>query len=263
MNIYNYVYMYNLKLYSPSIRHFTNKIKNKTRFNFCKLNHAYWEYYFIDGSWRKKFIDLHGIDFMKEFDGLLDTIKKDPSISLGVSLTGPPQYETFLETDILESEFYNYFKNDKLFFGAIWKKYVLDFSIVKFINSIKEIKVIVVGMKHLNSINNIWGIKDFNFIEIPIKATDYRFELLEKINSLCNDNCIVLYQCGEVLSTWLIYNLKEKPTFQVDMGRALDIWVERSLSNEEIAKLWPDFVNQVWLKEMECEKLIKKYKDTL
>lgn len=110
--------------------------------------------------------------------------------------------------------------------GLIWKRGVLDGSIVGFLKSLGKNKVVLVGPAHLRVHQKCWRWPTFEMIEIhPAEARAERESILDRIVTAISgaDFPIVLLQCGS-LSAWMVARLfrRNAEAAVLDLGRALD-----------------------------------------
>ena len=253
---YDYLNYFDVNLLYPKICFFEKQIINSKFFSFAKLNHAFWQMFFQDGAyWRSNFIKTHGIDFIEDFISLMPKLES----FIGVSLTGPPNIVNLTNLNPYKTmhAINKIFENKNLFYGQLWKTYFLNYSISKFFKIIKlnENPIIVVGMKHLCNINDFLNFADFVFIEIDLKASFHRMEILNLLKSKIKKNSIIFYQAGEMLSAWFIHSLARECVYQIDMGRTLDVFSSGIYENSAIQTL-PDIKDQLWMKNIDLGRFL-------
>jgi len=110
--------------------------------------------------------------------------------------------------------------------GLVWKKAVLDGSIVEFFRVIGDQRIVVVGPSHLRVHERLWRWQDAHFVEIhPTDARKDRYQILQSLKSTlrCDEFGTVLLQCGS-LSAWMVAKLHQHQMncSVLDLGRALD-----------------------------------------
>lgn len=238
----------------PDVNFFVHKIRKAQPFNFCKLNHGFWECCYAisnnpnmqprqtSGHLAEGWLQLHGKEFLDEILQQISFLPKT-RIMLGVSNKGTP-------TDFFEKgeKYYDFIlshfpPNYKLYFGPLMKHYVINKTIGRLMESLKcNLNILFVGLPHIQKIVNFYDFKNVEFVILDTNATKKRNVILNQILEAKKD--IVLFQAGESLSFWFSYKLcQEQPEVTtIDFGRALDYWC---VSDHDYP-YFPDIKNQMW-----------------
>ena len=246
-----------IKVFAPKVEYYIDTIKNKNLY-FIKMNHGWWEFLQNERSRKSRFKKFHDKELIVEVKEIIKSIDKT-DIILGVNTKNPNKNKSIknkkeLEKIIIKSIPENYQPH----FGSNWKKYVLDETISKFFNHIKNNEVIVVGFDHLKELKTTLEFPNFIFYKLFFNSSKNKKRLgvlddLLKIVNVPGKKC-VLIQAGELFSAWLVYNLRFKTTNQecsfIDMGRSLDKFCPNRTYTGAIKKFdLHDFKNQTWMKK--------------
>jgi hypothetical protein len=238
----------------PDINFFINKLRNSEPFNFCKLNHGFWECSYaihenpfleprqISGHLAEGWLKLHGKEFLDEMLLQLSYLPQT-RIMLGVSNKGTPS-DIFEKGEKLYDFILSHFPlNYKLYFGPLMKYYVLNKTIHNLMRFIeKDYRILFVGLPHIQKINSFFQFKCADHLTIETDATQNRVQVLDQILTRKKD--LVLFQAGESLSFWLSFNLQamQPEVTSMDFGRALDNWCY----SDQDYEFFPDIKNQIW-----------------
>ena len=161
-----------VKVFAPKVEHYIDIIKNKNLY-FMKMSHAWWQLLAGKQFWKSKFKKDHDEELIDEVKEIIKNIDKT-DIILAVNTKdifqniGIKNYKE-LEEIIIKSIPENYQPH----FGGIWKKYVLNKTISKFFDHIKNNEVIVIGFDHLKELKITLEFLNFNFYQ-------FFFELFKK-----------------------------------------------------------------------------------
>ena len=134
--------------------------------------------------------------------------------------------------------------NNALHYGLVWKDACYSGRILDFIKTIRERRVVVVGMEHLRGLQAAWDIPDFHhhLVSPPVmeKLDSTILKLLRLNMSMRDKPTVYLFQLGGSASAFVIYSLKRhfKNGWMIDLGRAMDLWL-------------PEGQNQAWVLKME------------
>lgn len=246
-----------VKVFAPKVEHYIDIIKNKNLY-FTKMNHAWWQLLAGKNFWKLKFEKDHDEELIDEVKKIIKTIDKT-DIILAVNTKTPYldrgiKNHKELEKVIIESIPEKYQPH----FGGIWKRYVLNKTISKFFDHIKNNEIIVVGLDHLKELKTTLELPNFNFYQLFFDSSrnEKRLKVLDDILKIVNvygKKC-VLIQAGELFSAWLVYNLRFKTTNQecsfIDMGRSIDKFCPNRTYSDDIKKFnFIDFKDQIWMNE--------------
>jgi hypothetical protein len=243
-----------VKVFSPKVEYYIDIIKNKNLY-FIKMNHAWWQLLAGKEFWKVKFKKCHDKELIDEVKEIIKNIDKT-DIVLAVNDDDPYQTNKKIHKELNEIIIKSIPENYQPHFGWIWKKYVLNKTIDKFFDHIKNNEVIVVGFDHLKELETTLKFTNFNFYQLFFDSSrnEKRLEVLDdllKIVNVSGKKC-VLIQAGELFSSWLVYNLRFKTTNQecsfIDMGRSLDKFCPNRIYSDDIKKFdLSDFKNQAWM----------------
>lgn len=243
-----------LKVLFPKIQHYINRLKNGG-FYFVKINHAFWEMLSGNKYWTDLYLKIHDKDLIDEVLGIIKTIDKT-NILLAVSNLGPPHYmrksdsEIAMSKKIIEILPEGYIAH----FACNWKIFSLDGSIHKFYDVIREKKLVIVGMEHLEILRDTLNLKNMLHYKLTFQSSQKitRDIILNDLLAIANkdEKTIFIFQAGDLFSTWLIYHMSQKMIFKncslIDMGRSVDIFCANRTLCEQDKNILPDFFNQKW-----------------
>ena len=246
-----------VKVFAPKVEYYIDIIKNKNLY-FIKMNHAWWEFLQNERFRESRFKKFHDKELIVEVKEIIKSIDKT-DIILGVNTKEPFKNRSIKKNEELEKIIIKSIpENYQPHFGSNWKKYVLDETIGKFFNHIKNNEVIVVGFDHLKELKTTLEFPNFSFYQLFFNSSKNkkRLEVLDdllKIVNVSGKKC-VLIQAGELFSAWLVYNLRFKTTNQecsfIDMGRSLDKFCPSRTYTGAIRKfVISDFKNPYWMRK--------------
>lgn len=128
-------------------------------------------------------------------------------------------------------------KND-FYYAGLFKHYTIKREIFRLFNTLNELdfEVIFLGPDYLRLYKDIFNIKNFHHVNIPVKGAAKNFEeyvnQTKEISNNTNKKSIVFHSCGQMLSAQLAYDLKDTDIWGVDIGRALDILIKDKYTTE-------------------------------
>lgn len=116
----------------------------------------------------------------------------------------------------------------QFFYSGVFKYFTIKGEISKLFNLLnsKDYNVVFLGPERFGRYQNIFGIENYHFIQIPIKGA------VSHIDSFTNDiveinnnhkKTIVFLQCGHVISASIIDRLMNTDISVLDIGRSFDI----------------------------------------
>ena len=233
----------------PSLNYYLNKIK-KGNFYFIKINHAFWDMLAAEGSAIKAYRCLFDKKLLKEVIKIIKNID-ETNIILAVNPMGGPMDSP---QDIVDAERRsviagiaikklipnNYIPHH----AGIWKIESRKNDLLNFFDYIRNHSVVVVGMEHLSEIKNTCNLVDFKHYKLSLRSSEQknRHKVLSDLIDLCQDSKqkIMLFQAGDLFSTWLIYNMVQSKKINncslIDMGRSLDMYCPNRTLTENDAK---------------------------
>ena len=204
---------------------YLNKIRKNEPFSYLKLNHVYWDYRLKKRESVITYTNWGATYLAEEVKKMICEFPCDAeNLYFGVGACGNER-KIRIVTDI-----FNVIKKVipsciELHCALTFKRAVINDTIKFFYEAIKNYNVTIIGLSHLSNLNEL---KKYNHYCIQVDAITKRHAILNEIMSNCKKGDVYLFQCGELLSFWLIYNLykKFKNCFFIDMGRSLDYGVE-------------------------------------
>ena len=258
------------EVYRPDIEFFVDKINNLDYFGFCKLNEGFWEAVAVayhrdfkgaadSYAWFKN----HGMDL---FFDLLIIVNRIPAsgLLLGVSHIGPPVegvYMGMLPYERKLAAIKQVIPPDYTpLFGCLWKQYIVDRVMHRFLAAIRNLRVVTVGLPHLEQLGTVLNFPNFRHYSVGLYTAGRRHEYLADLRKLhTSEPSVYLFQAGECMCTWLIYNLRDLPNaFLIDLGRSLDYFLPgRQMKADDLRQL-PDFNGPLWMQLVPqgyCEKV--------
>ncbi len=180
------------------------------------------------------FVNHFSDDFYTELVEDLQTPLNLPSYIEANSFEGFPDSHKALNPALSLRRVYHSFNTSHrtAHDALVWKQAILDGTFQKVVESVRRLPVVLIGPSHLSPLGNIWGLRQFHHVEIPlIGAPGDRHSLLaqsrDALRMVSSDGRppVVLYQAG-ALAFWLIYRLYPHypSSFHLDVGRCLDVW---------------------------------------
>lgn len=237
----------NLIVQLPSINFYIEKIK-KDNLKFIKINHAFWDLLAGDGRILKSYVALHDKQLIKEDFEIIKKIHKT-NIIFAVNPKGGPinTKEQILDSNQRLIKSSNTLLNiiPKNFIphhAGVWKIESRKNNLVSFFETINRYEVVIVGLQHLSEIKHTCKIENFKHYVLNMKSSlkENRYKVLDDLTSLCQglNKKVILLQAGDLLATWLVYNLAVEKQVQncsvIDMGRSLDFYCpNRTLSTQD------------------------------
>ena len=206
-------------------------IKNEKYFKYLKLNHTFWQ--FCNN-------DHEVVDMYKKWPNCIETINDifyilhnelyiKPNVFLGIGMKGHENLSV-LEYNKFSNRIKKHIKQNYFHSALSFKKAFIRKKDFVFFDCLNKYKIVVIGLSHLYNLKKIYNINNFDHICISIDEMKNKIKLLEKIKNKYSDKTVFLFQCGEILSFWLIYNLKDlEKCFCIDMGRSLDLRILKLL----------------------------------
>lgn len=128
-------------------------------------------------------------------------------------------------------------KND-FYYAGLFKHYTIKREIFRLFRVLNDLdfEVIFLGPDYLRLYKDVFNIKNFHHIKIPVRGAAKNFEdyvnQTKEIRNNTNKKTIVFHSCGQMLSAQLVYDLKDTDIWGVDIGRALDILIEDKVVTE-------------------------------
>jgi hypothetical protein len=246
-----------LKL-SDHFEHYVKRIESREYFSFLKLNHFFWQE-MLNGS--QNFKNWNVCDLALKIIQILENFPKEDNLFLGVGFGGndgvrPLNQHVNLVKKILPDYV-------DLHCALCFKRACMTRQIKKLYDCIRNRRVVVVGLEHLAPFGDLHSLNHF---EHHLISLDYnKDQILENIQKEYKKDSVYMFQCGEVLSFWLIFYLREafQDSFFLDMGRALDFGLDVFLSqnDKKIAqhkKYGEGFIlSRPWMKKTNWKDKIK------
>lgn len=135
-------------------------------------------------------------------------------------------------------------KND-FYYAGLFKHYTIKREIFRLFNTLNELdfEVIFLGPDYLRLYKDVFNIKNFHHINIPVRGAAKNFEeyvnQTKEISNNTNKKSIIFHSCGQMLSAQLVYDLKDTNIWGIDIGRALDILIkEKYITERTMFRCW-------------------------
>lgn len=217
-----------LQIFMPKIGYFVNEIDKGI--SFIKINHSFWEMLAGMELWVEHFAKRHDKQFIEEVKHIVKIVD---SLGIKLAVSGKPGPRDVVVNGTNLSIKNHLPKNYIPFDATCWQKFALNGQLRILFKSIKEKKVVLVGLSHLAELPKILGLRDCQHFRIGMFACfkERREIILNELKQIVEkhskngDKAIFIFQCGECFSAWLIYHLhmmKVGGFSYIDMGRSLD-----------------------------------------
>ena len=123
-------------------------------------------------------------------------------------------------------------ENKTVYNGHVFKQACMNGNILNFYKNLKRYHVVLVGLHHLNKVNNYFKFENFTFYPVnsSLASRKEKFlkEFIEFDKKLKTEKTkVYLTQLGGSLNAWFGYKVHEtieKKSFLIDVGRSIDIW---------------------------------------
>lgn len=143
--------------------------------------------------------------------------------------------------------------------GHVLKKSCIDGKIIDFWKELHNYHVIVIGLYHLEKINNYFNFKNFNFYGVETSLSLRREQFLKDFSKFhkklkTKKRKVYLVQFGGSLTAWFGYKSHEflRDSFFIDMGRSIDIWGDKKTPKQ----CWVNSIDHKIMKKLLKIKLI-------
>lgn len=252
---------------APTIDFFINKLTAQIPFQFCKLNHAFWDTALTVAkypntppkagpAWSPRgWLYLHGVDLMRE---LMIIIQDLPNTNIILAASNSAAAGVVVRNRNGDREIQDFIidsfpANYQLLYGPLLKEYAVQGTLGSMIHQIAANNdVLVVGLPHTAKLQTQFPFRKFQFYELELySTTQNRVPILEELKNVIGtlNSPVVLFQAGESLSLWFVYHLQKihPHVTMIDMGRTIDCWCP----NETPYNVLPDITNQVWKRHRE------------
>lgn len=118
--------------------------------------------------------------------------------------------------------------SEDFFYSGVVKHYVIMNEIQKLINTLnnKDFTIIFFGHFKYSEFGERYNIKNFKFVEIPVKGAMNTFdEYVDKVKEICDDNekTFIFHSCGHILSAYLAKQTENTKLFGMDVGKSFQI----------------------------------------
>ena len=285
--------MSNIKAYS--IRDLLSRIENRDYFRFPKLLHGFWDRldFFSYGKYDincvvnnirnfgENFGDkiysepLVNMQFFEErgtvgiglhYIEIIELLaKSNPNVLWGISDTnfhGDSQKSRSSNLRKISKKWIDLTVKANMVDGCFWKDLVSSGEFVRFLNAIEKFAVVVIGMKHLAELNDVFCFQDFHFIEVemPLAPRLQQFQKeLEKFQAKLCRPAVYMSQMS-IDGVPLICKADLSETFFFDVGRGLDafskISIEREWEETIPASLRTMYKNECFRKKLRSQMLL-------
>lgn len=148
-------------------------------------------------------------------------------------------------------KFFTQYDTNMFHYSGVLKHYCIMGEIQILFDKLNQLdfNVILLGQNYFKNFKEVYNIKNFNHIEIPISAASEQFdnyiESIKLVSKQYKKN-IVLHSCGHVLSFYLAHQLKDTNIFGIDIGKSFDLDVKDSVEDERVAGKY-DWFNVDWI----------------
>lgn len=130
-------------------------------------------------------------------------------------------------------------------YSGVLKHYTIKREIFQMFQLLNQMnyEVILLGPSFFKRYENLFSIKNFQFIEIPSKGaiehTESYIEQIKDIESKSFKPTILFYMCGHIMSAKIVYELLDTNIFTIDVGRSFDILIKDEFVNgNQAEKCW-------------------------
>lgn len=134
---------------------------------------------------------------------------------------------------------------NEFYYSGIFKHYTIKKEIYKLFNTLNDLdfEIIFFGPDYLRLYKDVFSIKNFNHIVIPVRGAAESFEnhmsILKHQIKKSNKKTIVFHSAGQMLSANIVYELKDLYVWGVDVGRSFDILIKNHVDVEPtMYKCW-------------------------
>ena len=135
--------------------------------------------------------------------------------------------------------------NHTYIYSGVLKHYTIKkeiFEMFELLNNMNY-EVIFLGPDFFKRYEQIFSIRNFNFIEIPKKgAIEHTETYIEKVKEIYQNSfkpTILFHMCGHIMSAKLVYELLNDNIFTMDVGRSFDILIrEEFINGNQAEKCW-------------------------
>jgi hypothetical protein len=171
------------------------------------------------------------IELLANYDKLYD--KLDIALSLGVGLNEfwgvwdkdhPLQIGRGKVADVITSNTKN-----KFLYSGVFKYLTIQHKLPKIFESLNKnnYNVVFLGPEKFGGYNDMFGVKNGNFIQIPfrgaIKNIGQFIKDIKRIDSTNSNKTMVFLQCGHIISASIIKEFLNTDISILDIGRSFDI----------------------------------------
>ena len=140
------------------------------------------------------------------------------------------------------------------YYSGVFKHYTIKKEIYQLFNLLNklEFEVIFLGPDYLNLYKEVFNIKKFHHINIPVRGAVQNFEgYVDSVKKISNksDKTVIFHSAGQMLSANLVYELKDTNIWGIDIGRSFDILIKNKVESEPtMYKCWT-FLDESKLEE--------------
>ncbi|MHA1948295.1 MAG: hypothetical protein ACW99G_03505 [Candidatus Thorarchaeota archaeon] len=217
----------------------------------------------IDGNEKKVavFKQVHGLELIDETVKLTNKKRK----KFFTSITNKPfnqEEKIKIPIEKFQELVTKTLPNISCFYrSTVWKDSIRNNKSRIILESFKKHKILAVGFSHLSNI----GVRcdlDYTHYHVDFDATAKRNAILSDLKRLSGQYSMLLFQCGELLSSWFICNLHQYNCILIDAGRSLDYWSSLKFTEIEkescvnntgrsVEEIFPDADDELWLRGIE------------
>lgn len=191
----------------------------------------------------------HFVEVFTEYKNI--TPKLEIGVSMGVGLGDC--FGTYLPNDPIQlrrkTALYTLMKHSpyEFFHSGISKHYSLMGEYQKMFDVLAELNFHVIFMGHdlVGMVKDVYDIKNYHYIEIPnVDAADNFDDYISQIKNIKseNENVMLFYSSGHILSAYLAYQLKDESMFAFDIGKSFEYDIKKLLPKDR----WQPYDDWAW-----------------
>ena len=194
-----------------------------------------------------------------EYDSLPTNVEMGLSLGVGLGLYWGiwNQHHPVQESRTRFAQLIDKLVDKKFMYAGVVKHYTIMNEWQSMFNLLndKDFQVIFLGPQYFSDYENIFGINDFKFVEIPKRGAmehiDEYIDKVKEIDSSSDKKSILFYMTGHILSGKIVREIMNTNIYSMDVGRSFDILIKERFENGDLAeKCWTylptnDLINYV------------------
>jgi len=134
---------------------------------------------------------------------------------------------------------------NSFYYSGLFKHYTIKREIYQLFDLLNNLnfEVIFFGPDYLRLYSNVFNIKNFHHVNIPVRGAAEKFPTyinqVKEIVNKTNNKTIIFHSAGQMLSANLVYELKDVNIWGIDIGRSFDILLKNKVESEPtMYKCW-------------------------